>query len=194
MTGLPPLVLVGATLAGVGCGGDEPAPDESVADASGASGAVSGMMELDLETTITSGAHEESEELDGVDTAHRSGAANLRALLADFRRLTGMLGLPPPPLLGGPRESGTLDVFTGADDDVLRRLAVMIPRAGELEDGQAYEQEIKASLTLSEVDEAQEIEPPMDAPPVSDLEGGQVADKLSGLVEFLDDDDGPGRR
>jgi len=70
----------------------------------------------------------------------------------------------------------------------------MIPRAGELEDGQAYEQEIKASLTLSEVDEAQEIEPPMDAPPVSDLEGGQVADKLSGLVKFLDDDDGPGRR
>ncbi len=47
-----------------------------------------------------------------------------------------------------------LDVFTGADDDVLRRLAVMILRAGELEDGQAYEQEIKASLTLSEVDEA----------------------------------------
>ncbi len=61
MTGLLPLVLVGATLAGVGCGGDEPAPDESVADASGASGAVSGMMELDLETTITSAAHEESE-------------------------------------------------------------------------------------------------------------------------------------
>ena len=285
MSGLLPLALVGVTLAAAGCGGDEPAPEETVSGPSGAGGAASGMIELHLETTITSGgsrfseayavdgpfelshgeaprfdlrltvdasdapaesvglassgdsgylelpvgsyqiepqlfdrlaqpfeagrdpfgqlapsewfagaAHEESEELDGVDTAHRSGAANLRALLADLRRLTGMLGLPPPPLLGGPRESGTLDVFTGADDDVLRRLAVMIPRAGELEDGQAYEQEIKASLTLSEVDEAQEIEPPMDAPPVSDLEGGQVADKLSGLVEFLDDDGGPGRR
>ncbi len=194
MSPLLRFALLSVTLAAVGCGGDEAAPEQSGA---GASDSVSGMIELDLETTITSGGssfseayavdgpvelsrgeaprfdlaltvnasdspaesvglastgeagylvlsdgsyqvdpqlferlarpfeagrdpfdrlapsewlagavHEESEELDGVETAHRSGAANLRALLADLRGLTATLGLPPPPLLGGPRESG----------------------------------------------------------------------------------------
>lgn len=133
-------------------------------------------------------------EVDGVETIQVSGEADVGRVLSDLGRLTDSFGIPGLGPIGRHDASATLDVFSGAEDSLLRRLDLVITLEGNLEGGQPFETEMAFSLALGDVNEPQRIETPADSKPIPDLEGKRVPHELAGLVEFLDDASGTERR
>lgn len=133
-------------------------------------------------------------EVDGAETIQVSGTADVTRVFSDLGRLTDSLGIPGLGPIGRHDASATLDVFSGAEDSLLRRLDLVITLAGKLDGGQPFENEMAFSLTLGDVNEPQRIETPADSQPIPDLEGRQFPHELAGLVEFLDDESDAGRR
>jgi hypothetical protein len=105
-------------------------------------------------------------DIGGEETVKISGAANDKQVLADIERLMtqvkpfqlGDKELSPDERREASKAIGALNVtvFTGVTDRVLRRLVVIGP-------------DLRVDLTLSRVDEDQDIEAPKDARPFSEL-------------------------
>ena len=104
-------------------------------------------------------------DIGGEETVKISGAANDKQVLADIERLMTQVksfqlgdGLSPDERQQASKAIGALNVtvFTGVTDRVLRRLVVTGP-------------DVRVDLTLTRVDEDQDIEAPKDARPFSEL-------------------------
>jgi hypothetical protein len=125
--------------------------------------------------------NEGSEDVDGTETIHISGTPDVAKILEDAQRLdpTGRAaGAGDANQLADAVESASVDVYTGADDKILRKLDLSISLADPGGSGQTVSLDL--SIGLSDVNEEQTIEAPADAKPLDDLIPGGLG-ALGGL-------------
>lgn len=167
-----------------------------------------------LEDWITDLEDQGTEDVEGVSTNHVSGALDVERVLGDFGRLlssTPDLGFGDidPSQFADAVPEASFDVFSGAEDDHIRRLDAELeidPSAllGGLIEAPVEAITVSASTTVSELDEPQTIEAPTG--PTKPLDrlldriglfksvgGVDVAPGLGGgELPDLGDDSGPG--
>jgi hypothetical protein len=125
---------------------------------------------------LTDVENEGTEDVEGVETVHVSGAVDVDGLIDRIRPLAtgasalGIGGQIPSPEeldgLGRLVRSASFDVWSGAEDNLLRRFTAVI----ELDQpGGSGTAEVRFGITLAEVNEPQEVEAPEDARPLSEL-------------------------
>jgi hypothetical protein len=147
---------------------------------------------LDPTQWFASRSKESREEIDGTETIHTSGKADVARIFPDLEQAARQIGLKPGDLEASQRsfDDATLDVFTGVDDGILRRLDLRLAAHGSSEDIGRFNTVQEFSMTVSDVNEDQEIDAPEDPAPFTDLVD-KLPLQLSGLGEFLSG--GPGR-
>jgi hypothetical protein len=155
-------------------------------------------------TWLKDATDEGTEDVGGVETIHVSGSVDVDKMLADFDRLlkqAGKLNLNQQQLNQLPQgipqsardqieksiEKADLDIYTGKDDKVLRKLEAKIQfnvpedvrtQAGGLKSG-----EVELSLEIADINEPQSIEAPKSAKPLSDLQRQLGASGFGGLSQ-----------
>lgn len=141
--------------------------------------------------------NEGTEDVEGTETVHVSGSADVAKFFQDLQRLTERVGpaarqLTPQQLDEAEKSvtAADFDVYSGADDDILRRLTADLqlepsePAAGAPDSISA-----ELSLTFGEVNEPQEVSAPSDARPLTDLlqqfglGAGQLGQGLQGGLD-----------
>jgi hypothetical protein len=174
--------------------------------------------DIDFESWLTDVTNEGTEDVEGTDTVHVTADADVERILAD---LTGLVSAALPPEAGrvldldelqgvAPAISeATIDVYTGEEDKILRRIVLSAALDPGAASGLPLPQiDLEFSATLSEMNEEQTIEAPADAQPLRellDLAGIDLnlddelphLDDIQGLDERGDpkqkpDDDAPG--
>jgi hypothetical protein len=137
-------------------------------------------------------AHDEgTTDVGGTETIHISGSVDVPKMLDDFDRLlkqAGKLNLSQQQLNQLPQgipqssrdqiqkaiEKADLDIYTGKDDKVLRRLEAKIkfnvPESLRTQAGGLKSGEINLSLEITDINEPQTIEAPKSAKPLSELQ------------------------
>lgn len=127
---------------------------------------------VDPEAWLTNVSNEGTEDVDGVETIHISGDADVARIAEDAQRLdpTGSAGAAGSAELEESVNSARIDVFTGAEDRILRRLELEL----DLEDPGSSDDSLTLSLQLdfTDVNEPQSFEAPADAKPLTDLVPG----------------------
>lgn len=128
---------------------------------------------------LTDLSNEGSEDVEGTETIHVSGQADVPDLVADLKTLAQNVPqaaqqVSPADLsqldqLSGIIKSADFDVYTGADDDILRKLEASIELDLPDASGGAESVTIAFALTLSELNEPQTISAPAGAQPLSTL-------------------------
>lgn len=132
-----------------------------------------------VKSFLTDLTNEGTEDVEGTETVHISGAVDVEKLVDTLRPLAegadalGQLGataqIPSPAELDQLAQlikSATFDVYSGTDDDLLRRLTLNF----DLEEpGGPGTATIDFDVTLGGVNEPQEVEAPSDAKPLRDL-------------------------
>jgi hypothetical protein len=133
---------------------------------------------VDPSNWLTDLSNEGTEDVEGTETVHISGQADIPRLVEELRTLVENSPqggqLTPQQLsqldqLSDVIETADFDIYTGADDDILRRLDAKIavkPTPGE---GSPESAELNFSITLSEVNEPQEIAAPANSQPLAQL-------------------------
>jgi hypothetical protein len=147
---------------------------------------------LDPTQWFASRSKERREEIDGTETIHTSGKADVARIFPDLEQAARQIGLKPGDLKATQRfvDEATLDVFTGVDDGILRRLDLRLASHGSLEGSGRVKLVQEFSMTVSDLNEDQEIDTPEDPAPFNELVD-KLPFQLSGLGEFLSG--GPGR-
>jgi hypothetical protein len=140
---------------------------------------------LDPTQWFASRSKEGREEIDGTETIHTSGKADVARIFADLERAARQIGLKPGDLGASQRsfDEATLDLFTGAEDGLVRRIDLRLASHGSLEGSGRVKLAQELSTTLSDVNEDQEIDAPEDAAPFNELVD-KLPLQLSGLGEF----------
>jgi hypothetical protein len=122
-----------------------------------------------------------TEDLDGTKVIHIAAGLDVQHLLADVNRLLAKAGsaaqtkqvskLTPAQQkeIEDAVRSASVDVFTGKDDNLLRRLDV---RVGLQKSGQVQGGQLRFQLQLDAVNQSQTITAPKGAKPLSDLISG----------------------
>ena len=128
---------------------------------------------------LTDLSNEGNEDVEGTETIHISGQADVPKLVEDIRTIAERVPqaaeqVTPAQLsqldqLTDIIQSADFDVYTGADDDILRKLEADIEVDPPDTDGAPDSVSVGFSVTLSEVNEPQEISGPTDAQPLGDL-------------------------
>ena len=134
---------------------------------------------------------EGTEDVGGTETIHISGSVDIPKMLDDFDRLlkqAGKLNLSREQLNQLPQgipqatrdqiersvEKADLDIYTGKDDKVLRKLDAKIqfsvPEALRQQAGGLKSGEIELTLEIADINESQSIEAPKSAKPLSQLQ------------------------
>jgi hypothetical protein len=126
-------------------------------------------------------------EVGGEETIRITAGIDVPKLLGDVdsllggARLLGVTGAPEVPRLTAKQrrdiaravEAATVDIYTGADDTILRRLAVKVtldvPADARRALGGLTSGTLALDLTINEVNQDQAINPPKGAKPLSDL-------------------------
>lgn len=142
---------------------------------------------IDPASWLTDLRNEGTEEVEGVSTVHITGAPQVERILADLGRAAERTGqgqaLPSDQseLLASFISEPRIDVYTGADDRILRRLelAFAIAPAG------SEPADLELTVTISDVNSNPEIEPPADSRPLSELLGELgLAEQLGGGLDL----------
>jgi len=141
---------------------------------------------------LTNLKNEGTEDVEGTSSVHISGDIDVDKLIDAIRpfaaqagslgALSGGANIPTPAQLDQVKQfitGATFDVFSGADDHLLRKLEAEVdindPSSGD-------KATIKLSVTLAKVNESQDISAPENAKPLSDLTGGSsIGGLLGGL-------------
>jgi hypothetical protein len=132
---------------------------------------------IDPRGWFTNLTNEGDEEVDGQDTIHIHGDANVDQIAADFQKVAeraagGTAQVTPSQLdqLKSAIEDAGVDVYSGKDDHILRKLSVSLsitpPASAQAEVSSVT---VNFSITFSDVNEPQEITAPADAKPITDL-------------------------
>ncbi|RKQ93728.1 hypothetical protein C8N24_3599 [Solirubrobacter pauli] len=132
---------------------------------------------IDLKRWVPTPVNAGTADVGGVQTVKLTGPADVKKVISDINLLTGQLSsLQGVPGVGGkvpkqiPADAGekikdlTVTVFTGAEDQILRRLVV----EGTATSGDAH---AVLDLTLTKVGEDQSIEAPKNVRPFAELLG-----------------------
>lgn len=138
------------------------------------------LLGIDPTGWLTDLSNEGTEDVDGTETVHISGQADVPDLVEDLKTLAQRV--PDAAQQLGPAEIGLLDqltaliesvdvdVYSGVDDDILRKFeASMVIDPPDLLGGAAESVEIDLALELSQVNEPQTIAAPSGAQPLSTL-------------------------
>lgn len=129
---------------------------------------------------------EGTEDVDGAETIHISGTASTKRLLADLAQAASGIGLDGTGIEGSQEsfDEATIDVFTGSDDQVLRRLELSLAWTGEREGGEPFQGAVDVSLSFAQINEEQQVAAPEESRPIREL-AGPLPFELSGLGELL---------
>jgi hypothetical protein len=137
---------------------------------------------VDPRKWLTNLSNEGDEDVEGTETIHIHGDADVEQILSDLARIAQRVpGDDTPQLDQAQLEQATsaiqeasLDVYSGKDDHILRRLSLSltIESPEGAEDSTVTSASVDVSLTLSDVNEPQEITEPQDARPISEFLSG----------------------
>jgi hypothetical protein len=140
-------------------------------------GAIFDQLGIDPSTWLTNLENEGDEDVEGTDTIHIHGDANVPEILEDLQSASEQTGagegIDPDGIseVEDAVEEASIDVYSGKDDMILRRLTLNLAiTAPEGDTSGVDNAELEFSLTFSDVNADQTIEAPGDAQPFSQLE------------------------
>lgn len=138
---------------------------------------------------LTNVTDEGTEEINGVETTHISGDADVAQILSDSQQLAQQgaqaAGVDPNDIamLEQSVESSRIDVFVGTDDGILRRFEGSLSiNDSQSENADVSQVDITFSVDLSDVNNDQQFEPPANPLPLSELEGLGGIGGLGGIA------------
>ncbi|MGZ8621363.1 MAG: hypothetical protein ACXWW8_02090 [Solirubrobacterales bacterium] len=134
---------------------------------------------IDPSNWLTDLSNDGTEDVDGTETIHISGQADVRVLVADLKKIIAQVPQAAEQVtrdqlsqfdqVADRIESADFDIYTGADDDVLRKLDASVQIDPPDTEGAASSVEVGFSVSFSDVNEPQAISAPADAQPLSTL-------------------------
>jgi hypothetical protein len=154
---------------------------------------------IDPSGWLTDVTNEGTEEIDGTETVHISGAADIGRLLADAQELASNTGQSEELRQGDVDaineavEEARIDLWSGTDDNILRRFQLTLvlgPLEGE--GAGAEGANVELTINLSEVNEEQEFEAPENPRPLSELGIAGIGELEGGDLPDLDGGGGSG--
>jgi hypothetical protein len=157
----------------------EQAAAQSQTDEGQDTGAILEQLGIDPSTWLTNVENEGDEEVEGTDTTHIHGDANVAAVLEDFQSAAERTGagttqqIDPDEIaeVEDAVDEASIDVYSGVDDRILRRLDFNLGITPPEDDASGVDSaDVGFSLTFSDVNQDQTIEAPSDAQPFSQLE------------------------
>jgi hypothetical protein len=150
--------------------------------------------DIDFESWLTNLTNEGDADVGGTDTTHISGDADVTKMLSDIGNIASSIpsasqsGFDPSQLslASGAIKDASIDVYSGTDDHVLRKLEANVtvdPAALGAPSDQIGEITISFSVEIDGLNEDQTISAPDGAKPLSDLIGSSGLDlgALGGL-------------
>lgn len=147
---------------------------------------------VDPATWLTDLQNEGTEDVEGTETIHVSGDADVPKLVQDLQKLAENAGpaaeqISPEQLseLEQVVKTASFDIYSGADDDILRRIEANLElEAPEGTPGATGAVTVDFDLTLGEINEPQTIEAPDGAEPLDNLlrQFGADASVLEGIL------------
>ena len=147
---------------------------------------------VDPTTWLSNLENEGTEDVEGAETIHISGEADVPKLVADLQTLAENAGpsaeqVSPEQLsqLEGIVKEAQFDIYSGVDDDILRKIEASLElEAPEGTPGASGTIAVDFELTLGEINEPQEIAAPGDAQPLDALlqEFGADSSVLEGIL------------
>jgi hypothetical protein len=135
---------------------------------------------VDPKTWLTNVTNEGDEDVEGTNTIHIHGDADVTQIVSDIGKLAQQApggtapSVSPAQLdqLKSAIKDATIDVYSGSDDHLLRKLAVAMTIAPPASAGASVSSvNVDFSITLSDVNEPQTISAPSGAKPISELAG-----------------------
>jgi hypothetical protein len=135
---------------------------------------------IDPKTWLTNVTNEGTTDVEGTNTVHIHGDADVAKIVTDLQKVSKQTGssttqqLAPSQLkqLTDSVNSASIDVYSGSDDHLLRKLAVSLSIAPPASSGATVSNlKVDFSVTLSDVNQPQTITAPSNAKPLSDLLG-----------------------
>ena len=134
---------------------------------------------VDPTTWLTNVSNEGTTDVDGADTIHIHGDANVPQILSDVQKIArqtggGQASIPQAQIdqVESAIKTASIDVYSGTSDKLLRKLAFTLtvePQAGT--NSQVSSVNANFSVTLSDVNQPQTITAPSNAKSISDLLG-----------------------
>ena len=132
---------------------------------------------IDPKTWLTNVTNEGTTDIDGTNTIHIHGDADVAKIVTDLQKVAQQTGgatqqIDPAQLkqLTDAVQTASIDVYSGADDHLLRKLAVSLAIAPPSSAGSSVSKiNVNFSITLSDVNQQQTITAPSNAKPISDL-------------------------
>jgi hypothetical protein len=178
----------------------EEAQEQAGANEDQDAGAIFDQLGLDPSGWLTNVENEGDEDVEGTETIHIHGDANVPQILEDIGSISEQTGgeqIDEDELAEAEDaiDEASIDVYSGKDDRILRRLTVnLAASAPEGEESTVDSFEGELSITLSDVNDPQTIDAPSDAQPFSQLEQdlGLPPGILEGALSQADVGGGPG--
>jgi hypothetical protein len=133
---------------------------------------------IDPKTWLTNVSNEGDEDVDGQDTIHIHGDANIEQIVSDLSKIAQQTPgataqtLTPAQLdqVKSAIKDASVDVYSGTDDHLLRKLSLSLTIAPPASTGaQVSSVDVDFSVTLSDVNQPQTITAPSGAKPISGL-------------------------
>ena len=138
-----------------------------------------GALGIDPSGWLTDLSNEGGEDVEGTETIHVSGQADVPKLIEDLRTITE--SVPQAAQQVSPAQldqldqltdivtSADFDVYTGADDDILRKLEASMELEPPESGGSPDSVTVDFTVTLAELNQAQTITGPTDSQPLETL-------------------------
>ena len=153
---------------------------QAQSSSSSQSSAIFDQLGIDPSTWLTDVKNEGTEDVGGTQTVHISGTPDIAQIFSDAQKLdpTGQAGsIGNADQIAKTVKSASIDVYTGADDKILRQLTVQI----ELQDPSTSQTvNLKLQIVLSDVNQDQTIEAPANPKPLEQLIPGGLGAALGG--------------
>jgi hypothetical protein len=133
---------------------------------------------VDPKTWLTNLSNEGDEDVEGTDTIHIHGDADISKIVSDFGKIAQQVPggtaqqISPQQLdqLKSAIKEATVDVYSGKDDHVLRKLALALTIAPPASAGAPVSSiNVDFSITISDINQPQTISAPSGAKPIADL-------------------------
>ena len=135
---------------------------------------------IDPSTWLTNVTNEGTTDVDGADAIQIHGDADVGQIVSDLQKISQQTGGATTPQITPEQidqlkssvQDASIDVYSGTDDHLLRKLALTLsitPPAGT--GATVSSVDVDFSVTLSDVNEPQTITAPSNAKPLSDLLG-----------------------
>jgi hypothetical protein len=144
---------------------------------------------IDPKTWLTNVSNEGTTDVDGTDTIHIHGDADVAKIVTDLQKVSQQTSgttqqISPDQLkqLTDAVQTASIDVYSGTDDHLLRKLAVSLVIAPPASTGTSISKiNVDFSITLSDVNQPQTITAPSNPKPISGLLSQLGIPGLSGV-------------